>query len=232
MLDTFVKNRGETKTIFHNNNHNDISNINWDAEYDGNKANVSLDFNTNGKKGHFDIELNNNDLAEILNIPTINSPIDKRLLYDFKRQQNRKNIREYVIEIDDVNPMMSRPNPMTSRPNPMMLEPEILKVKPQLLMPELDLSREEIIEIPKMPTMKKISSLNNNNSNPFYTHFSSPLPNEELLVPLSVKKSKRKSQRSKKHHNTYKVYRRIKSANPISKSKSSRRTKRYSRKTF
>jgi hypothetical protein len=89
-----------------------------------------------------------------------------------------------------------------------------------------------------MPTMKKISTpINNNisnNSNPFYTHFSSPLPNEELVIPLSIKNSKRKSQRSqrnKKHH-TYKVYRRIKSATPNSKSKSSRRTKRYSRKTF
>ena len=156
---------------------------------------------------------------------------------DFKRKQYRKNIREYVIEIDDINPIMSRPNPMMSRPNPVMLEPEILKVKPQLLMP-VNLSKEEMIQIPKIPTMKKISSLNNNNnnnssnSNPFYTHFSSPLPNEELLVPLSVKNSKKKSQRSKKHHHTYKVYRRIKSANPISKSKSSRRTNRYSRKTF
>jgi hypothetical protein len=231
MLDTFVKNRGETKTILHNNNHNDISKINWDAEYDGDKANVSLDFDTNGKKGHYDIELNNNDLAEILNIPTINSPIDKRLLYDFKRQQDRKNMRQYMVEIDEINPMLQKP---------MMLEPKILKVRPQLVMPELDLSREEMIQMSKIPTMKKITTPinnNNNNSNPFYTHFSSPLPNEELVIPLSIKNSKRKShksqssQRNKKHH-TYKVYRRIKSATPNSKSKSSRRTKRYSRKTF
>ena len=221
MLDTFVKNRGQTKTILHNNNHNDISKINWDAEYDGDKANVSLDFDTNGKKGHYDIELNNNDLAEILNIPTINSPIDKRLLYDFKRQQDRKNMRQYMVEIDEINPML---------PKPMMLEPEILRMRPQLVMPELE--REEMIQ---MPTMKKITTpINNNISNPFYTHFSSPLPNEELVIPLSIKKSKRKShknQSSKKYH-TYKVYRRIKTASPKSKSKSSRRSKRYSRKTF
>lgn len=226
MLDTFIKNRGETKTILHNNNnnHNDISKINWDAEYDGDKANVSLDFDTNGKKGHYDLELNNNDLAEILNIPTINSPIDKRLLYDFKRQQDRKNMRQYMVEIDEINPMLTKS---------MMLEPEILRMRPQLVMPEIE--REDMIQMPKMPTMKKISTpINNNISNPFYTHFSSPLPNEELVIPLSMKNSKRKSQRSqrnKKHH-TYKVYRRIKSATPNSKSKSSRRTKRYSRKTF
>ena len=228
MLDTFVKNRGETKTILHNNNHNDISKINWDAEYDGDKANVSLDFVTNGKKGHYDLELNNNDLAEILNIPTINSPIDKRLLYDFKRQQDRKNMRQYMVEIDEINPML---------PKPMMLEPDILRMRPQLVMPEIE--REEMIQMPKMPTIKKITTpINNNisnnisnNSNPFYTHFSSPLQNEELVIPLSIKNSKRKSQRSKKHH-TYKVYRRIKTASPKSKSKSSRRSKRYSRKTF
>jgi hypothetical protein len=201
MLDTFIKNRGETKTILHNNNHNDVSKINWDAEYDGDIANVSLDFNTNGKKGHYDIQLNNNDLAEILNIPTVNSPIDKRLLYDFKRNQDRKNMRRYVIEIDNMKEMST---------------PEILKPK------------QEVIEMPKITKQ--------NTPTPFYTHFSSPLPNEELLIPLTIKKSKKsnsltiskKNKRNKKH-NTYKVYRRTKSA---ANSKSSKRTNRYSRKTF
>jgi hypothetical protein len=201
MLDTFIKNRGETKTILHNNNHNDVSKINWDAEYDGDIANVSLDFNTNGKKGHYDIQLNNNDLAEILNIPTVNSPIDKRLLYDFKRNQDRKNMRQYVIEIDNMKEMST---------------PEILKPK------------QEVIEMPKITKQ--------NTPTPFYTHFSSPLPNEELLIPLTIKKSKKsnsltiskKNKRNKKH-NTYKVYRRTKSA---ANSKSSKRTNRYSRKTF
>jgi hypothetical protein len=202
MLDTFIKNRGETKTILHNNNHNDISKINWDAEYDGDIANVSLDFNTNGKKGHYDIQLNNNDLAEILNIPTINSPIDKRLLYDFKHNQDRKNMRKYMIEFDNMKEMTT---------------PEILRPSPEILIP-----RKEIL-IPKI----------NKPDTPFYTHFSSPLQNEELLIPVTIKKSKKTnplsmSKRNKKHHNTYKVYRRIKSAN----SKSSKRQNKYSRKTF
>jgi fibronectin type 3 domain-containing protein len=204
MLDTFIKNRGETKTILHNNNHNDISKINWDAEYDGDIANVSLDFNTNGKKGHYDIQLNNNDLAEILNIPTVNSPIDKRLLYDFKRNQDRKNMRQYMIEIDNMKKIST---------------PEILRPSPEILIP-----RQEILT-PKI----------NKPDTPFYTHFSSPLPNEELLIPLRIKKTKKtnslsiskRNKRNKKHH-TYKVYRRVKSAN----SKSSKRTNRYSRKTF
>ena len=63
MLDTYVKNRGSTKTFIHNNNHSDVNEINWDADYDGNYANISLDLNQNGLTKHFDIKLNNNDLA-------------------------------------------------------------------------------------------------------------------------------------------------------------------------
>jgi hypothetical protein len=71
-------------------------------------------------------------------------------------------------------------------------------------------------------------------SNPFYTHVSSPLPNEELLIPLTIKQLRntnsitKRHRRDNKHHNTYKVYRRMKSSRP----KSYRRSKRYSRKTF
>jgi hypothetical protein len=53
MLDTFIKNRGTTKTIIHNkNNHqqvNKVNELNWDADYDGKKANISLDFNNDGE---------------------------------------------------------------------------------------------------------------------------------------------------------------------------------------
>jgi hypothetical protein len=184
MLDTFIKNRGETTTLIHNNNHNDISKINWDAEYDGDIANVSMDLNTNGQNKHFDIQLNNDDLADILNIPTVNTPIDKRLKYDFKQNRmkaNRMRQMPYMVEIDDINRLPS---------------PELIQ-----------------------------------NNKPFYTHISSPLQNEELLIPLTIKKSSRGSKRHKKRrhsHNTYKVYRHIKSYKP----KSYRRSKRYSRRTF
>jgi len=51
MLDTFIKNKGTTKTIIHNNNKNYYNEVNWDADYDGEKANISLDIDENGKKG-------------------------------------------------------------------------------------------------------------------------------------------------------------------------------------
>lgn len=84
MLDTYIKNRGMSKTIIHNNNHNDISELNWDADYDGKVANVSLDLLNNGEKGHFNITLTNDDLANLLTIPSVNKPLEQRLSQDFR----------------------------------------------------------------------------------------------------------------------------------------------------
>ena len=84
----------------------------------------------------------------------------------------------------------------------------------------------EIEDINRFPSPELIE-----NNAPFYTHISSPVQNEEILIPLTIKKSSRGSKRHKKRrhsHNTYKVYRHIKSSKP----KSSRRSKRYSRRTF
>jgi len=90
MLDTYIKNQGKTKTIIHTNNENKVNEIKWDAEYDGDKANISVDVDENNPeiKKHYEIELNNEDLAEMLNIPSVNMPLEKRLMRDFKTQKN------------------------------------------------------------------------------------------------------------------------------------------------
>lgn len=85
MLNTYIKNRGITKTIINNNNHNHVNQINWDADYDGDIANISLNTISDGKHNHFDISLNNDDLASILNIPSVNTPIHERLKIDFQK---------------------------------------------------------------------------------------------------------------------------------------------------
>jgi hypothetical protein len=84
MLDTYIKKQGVTQTILHNNNKNHFNQINWDADYDGNIANISVNSNINGKRDRFNITLDNEDLADILNIPSVNMPIDKRLELDFQ----------------------------------------------------------------------------------------------------------------------------------------------------
>lgn len=82
MLNTYIKNRGLTQTIIRKNNKNQFNEINWNADYNGNMANISLVSNTNGEKQYYDIRLDNNDLASMLNIPSVNLPIDKRLKMD------------------------------------------------------------------------------------------------------------------------------------------------------
>ena len=95
MLNTYIKNQGTTKTIIHDNNRNLVNEINWDADYDGNIANISVNTDTDGKRNHFDVSLDNQDLANILNIESIDMPIDKRLKMDFKEQH----YQPYFVEL-------------------------------------------------------------------------------------------------------------------------------------
>jgi hypothetical protein len=71
-------NRGITQTLINN----QLNEISWEAEYDGNIANISL---SDGRH-HYDISLDNQDLEGLLNIPSINAPIHNRLEKDFLRE--------------------------------------------------------------------------------------------------------------------------------------------------
>lgn len=92
---TFIKNKGITQTYIYNKHHNKLnaSEIDWDAEYDGKQANISVSLQqSDGDKQHYDIKLDNHDLAQILSMPSINTPIDKRLIDDFKPLKKKKYI--------------------------------------------------------------------------------------------------------------------------------------------
>ena len=89
MLNTYIKNQGTTQTIIHDNNRNYFNQVNWDADYDGNTANISVNLNADGKRDKFNISLDNEDLANILTIPSVNTPIDKRLKMDFQGSTDR-----------------------------------------------------------------------------------------------------------------------------------------------
>ena len=97
MLNTYIKNRGISQTIIHDNNKNHFNQVNWDADYDGDVANISVNSNTDGKRKEFNISLDNQDLANLLNIPSVNIPIDKRLKMDFNEYQPQR--EEYFIEL-------------------------------------------------------------------------------------------------------------------------------------
>ena len=102
MLNTYIKNRGLTQTIVHTNNHDQFNELNWDADYDGNLANISVMSNMDGNKKRYNVTLDNEDLANMLNVPSIGMPIDKRLQMDFFKPSFRKDPRILQIELPDL----------------------------------------------------------------------------------------------------------------------------------
>jgi hypothetical protein len=97
MLNTYIKKQGITQTIVHDKKYNHFNEINWNADYDGNIANISVKSNVDGKRDKFDISLDNEDLANILNIPSVNMPIHKRLKIDFQEPFNKR--EPYFLEV-------------------------------------------------------------------------------------------------------------------------------------
>jgi len=221
MLDTFIKNKGITKTIIHKNNKNYYNEVNWDTDYDGEKANISLDIDENGKKGHVEMKMNNDELAELLNIPSENSMLDKRLYKDFlsKRSKSDHNLIEIEIPNQYDN---SIPKSILYR-HPRAKDSLIYEKNNKRVHFQNEHSQESL-------------PLENEMGENIYTHVSSPVTQEEILIPLVInepKTRKHRHHRRPKTHVTYKVYRKNKqtSSHPSpSSSHSSRKTLRRNHK--
>jgi hypothetical protein len=216
MLDTFIKNRGTTKTIIHNNNKNYYNEVNWDADYDGEKANISLDIDDNGKKGHMELNMNGDDLAEILTIPSVNKTLDKRLYSDFLSK--KPSIEDRIIQIS------TKPMPILANKSHSVKHKKKVHFEENKLQNELEHVLETILDKPEPEPEQK------------YTHISSPAQNEELVFPLTLARN-HSTRRRKNHktHNTYKVYRKLKSNNSNAKTLRKKLAKHhnfYSRRTF
>ena len=219
MLNTYIKNRGITQTLVNNNNQKQFNQINWDADYDGQNANISVTSDTDGNKNHFDIKLDNEDLANMLNIPSVSTPIDKRLQIDFD-DSFRREPRILQIEVPHLktpNVQPRQPSYLNQTKSPLVEEPEEPETDEQ--------SIEELLE-----------SITPN------SYLSSPLPDEELIAPISIddKTSNRftltphRRHKRPKTHKTYKVYKKPKSSSTIKaagikKSKSKNKSKSRSK---
>jgi len=213
MLDTYIKNRGSTKMIVHDNNQNSINQMNWDADYDGEVANISLDLTNNGTSGHYDIKLNNDDLARIFNIDSIDLPIDKRLKKDFKKNQINHDLDMYNIYLDDFKTSPLLPVPTT-------LNPRLMNYNPTASLDKND----------SLDNLLQLSSPN--------SHISSPLSNQEIIIPLTIDDNSmksytltpRKRHRRPRTHKLYKVYKHPRVTTSSSrKSKTKSKTQRKKR---
>jgi len=99
MLNTYIKNVGSTQTIIGNRCQNHMEEMDWNADYNGDKAKIRIRINSDGNKGKYHFTLDNSDLANLLNIDSVNMPIHKRLKSDFKKPIFRHNPNIYRIEL-------------------------------------------------------------------------------------------------------------------------------------
>lgn len=210
MLNTYIKNRGLSQTIMNNNNHINFNELLWDADYDGNNANINVSSNNNGHKKRYNLNLDNHDLANMLNIPSINMPIHKRLQMDFEQPVFRNEPRVLQIEI----PKMKTPQMKTSE---IIIKPRFV-TKPESIIDNNTVS--SLVE-PSITSLLESASPT--------SYLSSPLPNEELLVPITIDENTldkytltpKRRYRHKKTHKTYKVYKKQKSPKRSSPKRSS-----------
>ena len=219
MLNTYIKNQGLSQTVIYNSNkkQNEFNEVNWNADYDGNNANISLTSNSNGKKKHYTVSLDNNDLANMLSLPSVNMPIDRRLAMDFNRPVFANDSSILKIELPEIEDLID--DMTASASDSASLGPKVASLEPKVA----SLGPKVASLGPKVKTSKQKSYL------------SSPLSNEEFIVPITIDDktidnytlTPGKRHKHKKHHKTYKVYKKLKSssARSSSKSNSSRRHK-------
>jgi hypothetical protein len=101
-----MKNKGITQTVIHDGTTTKNSNIEWNANYDGEKANINVDISNNGKRKQMLIQLDNADLSKLLQVPSINQSLESRLEEDFPIQQQQQPPQQQVFLIE--NPMRRR----------------------------------------------------------------------------------------------------------------------------
>jgi hypothetical protein len=159
MLDTYIKNRGMTKTIVHNNNRNTINETNWDADYDGDVANVSLDLTKNGRNKHLDFKFTNDDLANMLSIPSVNQPIHKRLKMDFRKPES--SFEKIFLELEPESSSDSDSDSDSDSSSDFDLE---------------NMNMNTIFDNNPVSSSSPIQEL--------LTHISSPKSNEEFIMPF------------------------------------------------
>ena len=202
MLETYMKNKGTTKTIFHNNDTNIVKKYDWDIDYDGDKAKISIDTNQNGKPGHYDLEFDNNDLANIFKINSVKKPINERLLDDFTPLGIEKAMSSSLINSPEEDNLNNYVNPyiikIDNTPSPLPLE-MIYNSKVdnplETILHEFDEMKQNTFQEPILldiikskPKTKKRHRKHKTNKTKkqFLTHISSPDMMEKIIIPTNI----------------------------------------------
>jgi hypothetical protein len=87
-MTTIMKNNGVTKFVIKENGRKkDEETIKWDIDYDGHEADIDVKIKNNKKKAkHLTYKLDNQDLVNLLNMNSVDNPLDTRLEEDFLKK--------------------------------------------------------------------------------------------------------------------------------------------------
>jgi hypothetical protein len=118
MKSNFAISSGSAQSVTINNGKAKTNGVKWDANYNGDVANVDLNLNENGREQHYKVEMTNEELEKIANMFATRSDdeiIDKRLLEDF----NENNMGpQMILEINDINSYRQPRRPRLEIQNP------------------------------------------------------------------------------------------------------------------
>ena len=118
MKSNFAISSGSAQSVTINNGKAKTNGLKWDANYNGEVANVDLNLNENGSEQHYKVEMTNEELEKIANMFATRSNdeiIDKRLLADF----NENNMKpQMILEINDINSYRQPRRPRLEMQNP------------------------------------------------------------------------------------------------------------------
>ena len=103
----YINQKGIAETVIVNKNGKNKNFTKWDAEYNGENANIVIDTNTNGNNSKYLIQLDNNDIADLLSVEPVNRPLDLRLKTDFK---SKRKCTPHYIEMKDNKLVSSNEN--------------------------------------------------------------------------------------------------------------------------
>ena len=192
-MTAYIKNKGIAQTFFQDNHHNKSKNeIKWNADYDGNNANIKVDLNDNGKKNKYRMQLNNQDLANLLSIPMVNKPLDSRLKDDFLSDYD-------FLDEEDVALLNSPiPEPALFRLNIPQLNSTKETLKSPIQMPcpfTSDAMPESNMLIPELSSKSNLSSsFSELSSLPDLTSLSSIQPETQLNPQLKKQQQQQQQQ--------------------------------------
>lgn len=118
----YIENYGYTNTIINKNNKKRNVSMEWTGNYDGNMADLTVKLNDNGSKKIVDLKLDNQDIINLLNIPSQQKPLDERISYDIIHQQPL-----HIIELPIVS-LPSRKKRRKTRNKKNKLRPRTKKI--------------------------------------------------------------------------------------------------------